>query len=243
MDSPTPTSTRTAPPSGSRTGRAEDERHGWQEADRQTLAVRLMLAAGVVGPLLFIVTVLIEGATRPGYNAWHLPVSLLSLGPAGWTQVANFLISGSLIVFFAIGMRRVLRTGKGSIWGPIAVGGTGLALIGAGLFSIDPTLGYPPGAPTASTLHGALHLLVSNLMFITFTAACLVLARRFAADPAWHGWAFISIAAAALFIGLGVASTVVLSPDPQSPAGLLQRLSLLAECGWLSLFAWRLSRG
>ena len=48
MDSPTPTSTRTAPPSGSRTGRAEDESHGGQEADRQTLAVRLMLAAATV---------------------------------------------------------------------------------------------------------------------------------------------------------------------------------------------------
>jgi hypothetical membrane protein len=42
---------------------------------------RFLLACGTVGPLVFIVVFLIEGATRPSYSTWHQFVSSLSLGP------------------------------------------------------------------------------------------------------------------------------------------------------------------
>jgi len=51
----------------------------------------LLLAGGVIGPPLFIVVFLIEGATRPGYSAWRNYVSDLALSNQGWEQVANFL--------------------------------------------------------------------------------------------------------------------------------------------------------
>ena len=50
----------------------------------RSLAVRLPLACGAIGPLLFIVVFLIEGAIRPDYSAWHNAVSSLSLGGQGW---------------------------------------------------------------------------------------------------------------------------------------------------------------
>ena len=39
---------------------------------------RLKLAAGVLGPVLFVLVFLIEGATRPGYNPWRHFVSSIS---------------------------------------------------------------------------------------------------------------------------------------------------------------------
>src|SRR5213082_3059636 len=45
----------------------------------QRFITRLLLACGVIGPLLFIIVFLIEGATRPGYSAWRHAVSQLSL--------------------------------------------------------------------------------------------------------------------------------------------------------------------
>jgi hypothetical protein len=40
----------------------------------QRFITRVLLACGVIGPLLFIIMFLIEGATRPGYSAWrHAP--------------------------------------------------------------------------------------------------------------------------------------------------------------------------
>jgi hypothetical membrane protein len=43
-------------------------------------STRALLTAGVVGPVAFVVTFLIEGATRPGYSAFRNYVSSLSLG-------------------------------------------------------------------------------------------------------------------------------------------------------------------
>src|SRR5689334_15941007 len=95
---------------------------------------RLLLVCGVVGPLLFILVFLVDGATRPGYSAWHHFVSSLSLGERGWVQIANFLVCGALVIGFAFGLRRVLHPGMGSTWGPILLGIFGLCLVGAGVF-------------------------------------------------------------------------------------------------------------
>ena len=56
--------------------------------DRMTL---LLLTGGALGGLLFTAVYLVEGATRPGYDALVLPISALSLGPGGWVQQANFV--------------------------------------------------------------------------------------------------------------------------------------------------------
>jgi hypothetical membrane protein len=42
------------------------------------MALRLLLVCGAIGPLLFIVVFLIEGATRPNFSGWHHFVSSLS---------------------------------------------------------------------------------------------------------------------------------------------------------------------
>ena len=73
------------------------------------LITRLLLWAGTIGPLFFVVVLLIEGATRPGYNAWRNFGSSLSLGSQGWMQIANFLICGVLMIGFAFGLRQALH--------------------------------------------------------------------------------------------------------------------------------------
>ncbi len=214
---------------------------GRGEQPAGTLALRLLLACGALGPLLFIVVFLLEGATRPNYSAWHHIVSSLSLGEGGWMQITNFLLCGVLVLCFALGLRRVLHPGKGSTWGPLLLGLFGLCLIGAGLFVPDPLLGYPPGAPSTLTLHGAIHMLLSLVVFTALIAACFVLARRFAGDPAWRGWAPYSIATGILVAVLFIATDVVASsPNPNAPAGLVQRLCIIIGWVWIALLALRL---
>jgi len=144
------------------------------------------------------------------------------------------------VLGFAIGLRRVLYPGIGSTWGPILLGILGLCLVGAGLFATDPVLGYPPGAPSTPTLHGALHILLSLVAFIALPAACFVLARRFAGDPAWRGWAAYSIVTGILVVVFFIATDVVASADPNAPAGLFQRLTIIAGWSWIALVAVRL---
>ena len=211
-----------------------------QGSGEQPLVTRLLLACGAIGPLLFIVAFLIEGATRPNYSAWHHFVSSLSQGEQGWMQITNFLLCGVLVFCFAIGLRRVLHSGKGSTWGPILLGIFGLCLIGAGLFVTDPLLGYPPGEPSTPTLHGVLHMLLSLVAFIALPAACFVLARRFAGDPVWRGWAFYSIATGILVVVFFIITDLVASLNPNGPAGFFQRLSIIIGWGWISLLALRL---
>jgi hypothetical membrane protein len=204
----------------------------------QPLVVRLLLACGAIGPLLFIVVFLIEGATRPHYNAWHNVVSSLSQGEGGWMQITNFIVCGALVLGFAIGLRRVLPTGRGSSGGPILLGIFGLCLIGAGVFVTDPLLGYPPGAPSTPTVHGTLHNLLSLIVFTSLIAVCFVLARRDAADPTRRGWAFYSVATGLLVAVFFVLTDVVALLG--GPAGLVQRICIILGWGWISLLAIRL---
>ena len=211
-----------------------------QSAGEQPVATRLLLACGAIAPLLNIVVLLILGATRPGYNAWLIPDSSLELGAGGWIQISNYIVSGVLLLAFAIGLRRVLRTGRGSTWGPILLGLFGLSFIGIGIFVTDPVLGYPPGAPSTATVPGTLHNLLGQLQFISLAAACFVLARRDAADPARRGWAWYSVATGLLVVASDV--FFFLTFELGGPAGLIERVGIIVSGCWIALLAIRLMR-
>ncbi len=213
------------------------------------LITRLLIACGAIGPILFILVFLVEGATRPGYSAWHNFVSDLSLSNQGWMQIANFLICGVFMLCFALGLRQVLRSGKGAVWGPLLLGIFGLSLLIAGFFVTDPSLGYyPPGTSSSThTLHGTIHGANAPLAFGSLTIAIFVLARRFASDPAWRGWALSSLITGILFVGFFIACLVVAQLDqsgvlPNAPAGLLERIAIIIGWGWIALLALRLLR-
>lgn len=161
-----------------------------------TRATRL-LACGIVAGPLFIAVGLVQAFTRQGFDLSHHPLSLLSLGDLGWIQVANFVVTGLLFVASAAGMRRVLRPGRGGTWGPLLVGAVGVGLILAGVFVTDAGAGYPPGAPAGApeqiSWHGILHEVGFTVAFLSWTAACFVFMRRFAANKQ-RGWAAACVA-------------------------------------------------
>src|SRR5213075_2882076 len=149
----------------------------------QRFITRLLLACGVIGPLLFIIVFLIEGATRPGYSAWRHAVSQLSLGEQGWINTINIFVCGLFLLCFAFGLRRVLPSGKAAYWGPRLTLLCGVLFIIAATFPINPALGYPrDGAPTYH-LHGLIHALAVTIFFGCLSALCFVLGQCFAGDP------------------------------------------------------------
>lgn len=129
---------------------------------------KLLVASDAIGWILFTSTFLIEGASRPGYDAWRQAISALSLGPGEWVQQANFIVLGALLLVAAFGWLQALKPGVGSRAYPLFKGITGISLIGLGVFSQDPAPGYPPGAvQTAPTLHGDIHQFFA---FVSVTA-------------------------------------------------------------------------
>ena len=211
-----------------------------QSTGEQSAAMRLLLACGAIAPLLNSVVILILGAIRPGYNAWIVPDSNLELGEGGWIQITNYLVTGALLLAFAIGLRLLLRTGRGSTWGPILLGIYGLTFIVTGIFVTDPVLGYPPGASSALTIHGAIHILFGLLQFTSLIAACFVLARRDAADPARRGWSWYSVATGLLVAASYVAFVLTAKLLDGGPTGLIERIGIIGGGIWVALLAIRL---
>jgi hypothetical protein len=210
---------------------------------------RWLLAGGVVGPPLFVLVLLIEGATRPGYSAWRNFGSQLSLSDQGWEQIANFLLCGLLCLGFAVGLRRTWHSGRGATAGSILLGVFGLSLIAAGIFVTGPALNYPPGASLTSqeSWHSTLHGLAGVGAFGSLAAACFVLAWRFAGDPQWRGWTLFSVATGVLVLLSFVASnaSAVLAMTgawPNAPTGLIQRIGIIVGWSWIALLALRLFR-
>jgi hypothetical membrane protein len=206
-------------------------------SDRDT--TRWLLTGGVIGPVLFVVVFLAEGATRPGYDPMTMFVSLLSLSDLGWQQVANFAVSGLLVLGGAFGLGRVLTEGPGSRWGPRLIGLAGIGLVLAGVFATDASYGYPPGAPlgppTSPTWHAVIHLLDSMLVFFGLPAAMVVMARRFRGEGSrWALYCWLSAVGVLVFLFATFFFTDV--------AGLLQRVAILLALGWVAQVMWRFQR-
>jgi hypothetical protein len=185
----------------------------------------LLIACGTLGGVLFAVTYLIEGATRPGYDAWQQAISALSLGPGGWVQQVNFVVFGCLAVISAFGWRMALTPGTGATWYPILKGMTGIGLIVDGFFSQDPALGYPVGAVVGSpSAHGLVHNLFAFVTITAIAVSAFILARRFAAEPRWRWWAVYALATGLLTI-VFIAILGALNNHPGAAAGLFERLA------------------
>jgi hypothetical protein len=197
---------------------------------------RLLLLCGAVAGPLFLLTVLIQDYTRPGFNPRLHLLSQLSLGDWGWVQVVNFVLAGVLNLLYAWGLWRRLHPGRAGTWGPLLIGAYGLGLVTVGVFRTDPADGFPPGvvAPAQPSGHGAIHALAAGLTFLALAAALAVFVRFFLArKERW--WAFYCLASAVLMLVIffgGINNTVLFA----------RALRLAALIGWMaaSLIAVRL---
>ena len=193
------------------------------------------LLAGVLAGPLFVTTAVVQILTRDGFDLTRHPISLLANGEYGWVQSANFIVAGLLSLSFAYGVVPYLRGGRGAIAGPVLFTVYGVGLITAGVFKADPAMGFPAGYPEQISTSSVIHAFAPPLAFLALVAACLVLARRFAAE----GYR----TAAAVTVVIAVASFLL-----PLPFGPLHSVRLFAAVvlgfAWITTFAVRLrSRG
>jgi len=168
----------------------------------------------VAGPL-FVVVGLLQASTRDGFDLGRHQLSLLSLGDLGWIQTTNFVISGL----------------------PFLVGGYGVGLLAAGMFAADQAFGFPPGAPEGApdrlSWHGALHLTLSSLGFLSLILGCFVLARGFAAQRK-RGLATYSLATGVAFL---VATAAFAARPNQGSVNVLFFVVAAFALAWVSVIA------
>ena len=101
--------------------------------------VRLAAVAGMIGAVLFVSVFTIYGWLLPGYSPTRMFVSELSLGPCGWVQILNFLLTGALMLIFGVGLAAHFTTGAASRAGPALIQGIGVSLMASGPFTTDPS--------------------------------------------------------------------------------------------------------
>ncbi len=200
----------------------------------------LLICGTIAMPLWTIITLALAWL-RPGFDFYRHTASLLELGDWGWVQEINFLLSGTLAIAFAIGVRRLLRGGRAGTWGPILLAGFGLGLFGAGIFLPDPFGGFPPGAqaPMTPTAHSLIHIGCFLFIFISLVASTLVFARREFGGK-HPGWGIYSIMTGAVFV---VVWPAVAKTGYAAGMGLLFIFLMGLICFlWHTLLALRLLR-
>jgi hypothetical protein len=92
------------------------------------LVIAALLTCSIVAGAMLPTVLWIDGATRPGYSLWHHGASQVGLGERAGLQTVNFVLGGMLVVGFAIGVRRVLQSGRGAKWGPTLLAAAGIGL-------------------------------------------------------------------------------------------------------------------
>ena len=203
---------------------------------------QLAALAGTVGPALFFMVLLVEGAIRPGYRPMHDTISELSLGPRGWIQTTNFLIFGILFIVFARGVRASLGRSLAARTGATVLLVIGMGVLGCGVFRAEP---WPPSSMTPA---GLLHLVCAMvLIFALLPVATGVLARAFATDARWRSLAPATGLTAVITLALLVGGLALMSP-PGQPArfgnvysGLIQRIDVAVFLMWQIAVARRLA--
>ena len=200
--------------------------------DPAARVTRSLLGYGVIAGPIYVAVSLAQALTREGFDPSRHAWSLLENGDLGWLQVANFVLAGLMTVACAVGLRRALRPGRGSVWAPRLIGAYGVSFVGAGVFRADPADGFPAGTPAgggAVSWHGILHFAVGGIGFLCLIAACFVLAGRFA-GAGKRGLAWFSRVTGVLFLAgfAGIAS------GSHGPTTLAFTAAVLLVCAWLA---------
>jgi Protein of unknown function (DUF998) len=213
---------------------------------------RWWLLGGALAAPLFVLAVLAQAATRPGFDLARHPASVLANGDLGWIQTTTFLLCGALTIAGAVGLRRVAAGPAGAgarangasatrpgRWAPVLLTVTGAGLVGAGIFRLDPLDGFPPGTPagvpTSMSWHSIAHNAVSTPAFLTMIVACFVLAHRFTA-AGQRPWAIAGRVSAGLFI-----AGLVWALTGGAAGSLTLFLGVIAAWLWISATLLRLA--
>jgi hypothetical protein len=194
----------------------------------------------VVAQPLWAVVALAQAATRQGFDITRHPLSALSNGSLGWIQITNFVLAGVLTVVGATGLRRALRGASGGTWVPRLVRISGIGMIAAGAFVMDPADGFPHGTPdgmpASLTWHSYAHFAAGSVTFTALIAACFVLGHHFSRGGERRYAIGSRIAGTALLLGNGWAMS-------GGKAGTLTlAVGVITAMTWISVIAGRYRR-
>jgi len=200
--------------------------------DRGRAVTKSLLGWGVVAGPFYLVVGLAQALLVPGFDLSQHALSLLLLGPLGWIQAANLVLSGLMVLAAAVGFARLLPRPRGT-WAAVFLGLYGASLFAAAIFPPDPMWGFPVGADDATSVStsGLLHLVAGAVEFVCLAVAAIIVGGWFRREGR-RGMATASWIAAAVIV-LGFMGGAALSMGPAG-VGLLW-IAVVAGWAWLAL--------
>jgi hypothetical membrane protein len=201
---------------------------------------RILLFCGILAPLVYVFSVVLGGAMRPGYSHAGQAVSDLIASGAPNKALLDplFAIYNLLTIAFAFGLvQRVNENGQGEAKTAGRMGA--LLLATEGVFGIL-TLFFPEGAKGMSgaiTGTGLMHIIFAGLSSVATMLAMVLLGFWFANSKRWRRlgpYSFISVAV--VFLSGGLAAISVANRWPF--AGLAERITIGGFLLWLFVIAF-----
>jgi hypothetical membrane protein len=199
-----------------------------------------LVLGGLVGPIVFTLTYTVAGLLRPGYSPVDQAISDLGVGPNAWVVNGSLILVGALLVGFAVGFYRTVRSPASTalrVASAVLLASVGLGYAVAGIFDERNPLHWQLGSP-----------LVYGGAIFGFPLAGFLLRR----DPALRGWGNASLAAGLVTLLLVVLTFYTFSsytfvegdPSPEGRfGGLMERILFTWILAWYVAFGWRLFRG
>ncbi|WP_431889774.1 DUF998 domain-containing protein [Nocardiopsis alba] len=140
-----------------------------------------LLAGAAAGPLFFA-SAGAQMLAREGFDITRHPISQLATGGTGWIQILTFVLAGAGILALAAALGATVTEGTGRRALPVLVGVFGVGLIAAGVFTMDPEYGFPPGTPEGPvermSWHGVAHSVAAAIAYTALAVAAIVWAVR-----------------------------------------------------------------
>ena len=180
-------------------------------------AARLWANLAVAGILVYVVIDIVLAFLRPDYSLLKNYESDYGRGPFAWLMDVNFVLRGVLSACAVVALR---RSRVATPWTAVflRIWAVGSALLA---FFPDNPVGYPHLAS------GGIHLIIAGIAFVAIAVATLGMSF----GPATRG-RFV-VARRVLAIVGAVALLLVLHPF--GAPGLVERIFLAAELGWLAV--------
>ncbi len=206
-----------------------------QSKVKRSRVIRLATLGGIIGPILFVMLVIVGGGVYDGYS--HVSQTISELGGDGaeyaLLQNFNFIVIGTLVIGFSWALAGVLGP---PYLGPALIGFFGMSSsIANGLLPCD------AGCEGETTV-GLLHNITGLAGFIAAIAGMFILARRWRDDPVWQS--HVGFTRSAAFVATGGFAWFVITQalDAEPLTGIAQRVFVSALLLWTAVTAWKLHR-
>jgi hypothetical membrane protein len=201
--------------------------------EKAPMKQRVLILAGVLGPIIYILNVMLGGIITPNYS--HIENAVSELTQRGAPNIvvlsALFVLSAVLILLFGIAIMMRFQSQSRRVYAGgvmIVVYGIFAALL-ASIFPQDPIGGE-------STFPGTIHLVLAGLTAFVIMGLILLIGLGIDHRTGWSHFKLYSIITVILIFVFG-ASTPILIMKEIELLGLFERLTQLAYLQWFVVFA------